>query len=352
MRASSFKQWLARVALLTERQREQLLSVLQPAIGLDRVCAAIEENRRVSSCPDCGARRIHRHGHVRGLQRYRCCACGRTFSALSGTPLARLRHRVKWLDYLEHMLDGRSVRKSADALGVHRNTSFRWRHRFLHLAKDDRPPALAGIAEADELFLLESQKGSRQLDRPPRKRGGVASRRGINREHVCVLVARDQHADVFAVDAAPAGHAAALAWRTVQLARALLRFEQEQFVGFGDAGQGWRTVVLGQVQEAVAPAEAGVAVHPERIGAFAHRPAVEHMFQVVQPFDTVAQPGQGRAAQGAEGASTGAAAVALQAADMAVPMNAPSAAIRTGGNAPVFLDRCTDAIQPDSRLQD
>ena len=70
------------------------------------------------------------------------------------------------------MLDGQSVRKTADRLGVHRNTSFRWRHRFLHLAKDDRPAALAGIAEADELFLLESQKGSRKLNRPPRKRGG------------------------------------------------------------------------------------------------------------------------------------------------------------------------------------
>jgi uncharacterized membrane protein (DUF2068 family) len=111
---------------------------------------------------------------------------------LTGTPLARLRHRGKWLDYLDDMLDGQSVRKTADRLGVHRNTSFRWRHRFLHLAKDDRPAALAGIAEADELFLLESQKGSRKLNRPPRKRGGVASRRGINSEHVCVLVARDR----------------------------------------------------------------------------------------------------------------------------------------------------------------
>jgi transposase-like protein len=131
------------------------------------------------------------------VQRYRCCACGKTFSALTGTPLARLRHRGKWLDYLDGMLDGQSVRRTADRLGVHRNTSFRWRHRFLHLAKEDRPAALAGIAEADELFLLESQKGSRTLDRPPRKRAGVASRRGINSEHVCVLVARDRTGATF-----------------------------------------------------------------------------------------------------------------------------------------------------------
>jgi hypothetical protein len=51
---------------------------------------------------------------------------------------------------------------------------------------------LAAIAEADETYRLESQKGSRHLDRPPRRRGGVARRRGINREHDCLLVARDR----------------------------------------------------------------------------------------------------------------------------------------------------------------
>ncbi|RLM53106.1 IS1595 family transposase, partial [Halobellus sp. Atlit-31R] len=95
------------------------------------------------------------------------------------------------------MLDGKSVRAAADALGVHRNTTFRWRHRILELTKHDRPESLTGIAEADELFLLESQKGSRKLDRPARKRGGVARWRGINRDHVCVLVARDRGGATF-----------------------------------------------------------------------------------------------------------------------------------------------------------
>ena len=41
-------------------------------------------------------------------------------------------------------------------------------------------------------YLLESQKGSRHLDRPARKRGGKASRRGISKELDCILVARDR----------------------------------------------------------------------------------------------------------------------------------------------------------------
>ena len=192
METASFKRWVSKVARLTARQREQLLDVLRPALGLARLAAVIAQVRPRPCCPGCGSLSSHRHGFDRGIQRYRCRACRKTYTALSGTPLARLRHRARWLDYLDEMIEGRSVRKAADAVTVHRNTSFRWRHRFLHLLKHDRPASLAGIAEADEMFLLESQKGSRTLDRPARKRGGMARRRGINGEHVCILVARDR----------------------------------------------------------------------------------------------------------------------------------------------------------------
>ncbi|RZA32751.1 MAG: IS1595 family transposase, partial [Lysobacteraceae bacterium] len=69
---------------------------------------------------------------------------------------------------------------------------FRWRHRFLERVKHDLPPRLHGIVEADEMFILESQKGSRKLDRAPRKRGGKAGKRGISNALDCILVARDR----------------------------------------------------------------------------------------------------------------------------------------------------------------
>ena len=183
MNSDGFRRLLRQVGLLTRQQRSQLAEVLLPAIGLDKVCAAIDGARPAPlCCPSCVNSRHYRHGIVRGLQRYRCRACKRTFSALSGTPL----------DYLKEMLDSRSVRAAAKLVGIHRNTSFRWRHRFLDGVRHDQPERLAGIAEADEMFLLESQKGSRQLERPARKRGGVARRRGISHEHDCILVARDR----------------------------------------------------------------------------------------------------------------------------------------------------------------
>jgi len=193
MRAPRFRKWFAQLPALNVPQRLQTLSALHPVAGLDRIIALIAQfkgdKRR---CPACACERYYRHGQANGLQRYRCRECGRTYNDLSGTPLAHLRLREKWLDYLNTMLDSKSVRKAAREVGVHRNTAFRWRHRFLDQARHDRPKTLSGIAEADEMFILESQKGSRKLDRPARKRGGRAHKRGISSELDCILVARDR----------------------------------------------------------------------------------------------------------------------------------------------------------------
>ena len=193
MKAPRFVSWFAKLGSLNQPQRQSVLAALQPATGLEQVVALIDQIRSAArACPRCTSQCWYRHGHANDLQRYRCRDCGRTFNDLSGTPLARLRLKAKWLGYFDTLLEARTVRKSAKLVDVHRNTAFRWRHRFLDWVKLDQPPPLSGIVEADEMFLLESQKGSRTLDRPPRKRGGTAKRRGISRELDCILIARDR----------------------------------------------------------------------------------------------------------------------------------------------------------------
>ena len=193
MKTPQFAKFFSELALLNQPQRQQVLDALHPAAGLDRVIALIGEIRsKGRRCPDCACECCHRHGQANDLQRFRCCACGRTFNDLTGTPLARLRHKGKWLDYLDTVLDSRTVRSAAKRIGVHSNTTFRWRHRFLDRVKDDRPERLVGIIEADEMYLPESQKGARKLDRPPRQRGGRAALRGISHHLDCILVARDR----------------------------------------------------------------------------------------------------------------------------------------------------------------
>ncbi|MGX9221017.1 IS1595 family transposase [Massilia varians] len=235
MRAPYFKKWFARLPALNLPQRLQTLAALHPAAGLDQVIALIGQIGGASRrCPSCACEPYYRHGQANGLQRYRCRACGRTYNDLSGTPLARLRLREKWLDYLGTVLDSKSVRAAASEIGVHRNTAFRWRHRFLEGPRHAQPTRLGGIAEADEMFMLESQKGARKLDRPARRRGGRASKRGISRELDCILVARDRSGQT--VDAVVGRGALTVA----QLERHLLSRLDRQVLLVSDAHAAYR----------------------------------------------------------------------------------------------------------------
>ncbi len=189
-----FTRLFARLTRFNTKQRLAVCCFLSELVNGERIAALIDQIARENmACPHCHGKRCGRHGFANGLQRYRCCACRRTFNGLTGTPLARLRLKGKWLSYFDCLRDPAcTVKSAADKVAVHANTSFRWRHRFLQWTKLDRPASLAGIAEVDETFLLESEKGHKQLARKPRKRGGVAAKRGISSELVNIVVARDR----------------------------------------------------------------------------------------------------------------------------------------------------------------
>ena len=194
MKNERFQVLMGELEKLTPRQREFLEKHLGKDGQTQPVNTLIESRANVTpACPKCGHDQIAHWGFASGLQRYRCTTCKITFNSLTGTPLARLRHKDKWLEYAQQMTEGKSVRKSAKACDVHRNTSFRWRHRFLALPREHKATNLVGIAEADETYFLKSFKGKKQgMTRAPRKRGGKASKRGLSDEQVPVLICRDR----------------------------------------------------------------------------------------------------------------------------------------------------------------
>jgi transposase-like protein len=198
MRARELKQLLTQAAKLTMVQREQVLAHLGTGLALDRATAIVEDRlAQHLGCPKCQAQHVVRNGQADGLQRYKCRGCGCTFNALTGTPLARLRYRDKWVEQAQAMNDGLSVRKAAAAMDVHRTTAFRWRQRFLALPRDVKADKLAGVAEADETYVLRSYKGQRrkllaEQARKPRHRGGKAAKRGLSDEQVPILVLRNR----------------------------------------------------------------------------------------------------------------------------------------------------------------
>ena len=147
----------------------------------------------VKACPHCSSKALKSAGSKGGRKRFRCVSCAKTFNGFTGTPLARLHNPDKFLANARHMVVGDSVRKTAKSLGLNKDTAFQWRHRFLEAIEVMQPATLAGVVEADETYFLESFKGQRQgLPRKAKKRGTPAVQRGLSKEQIPVLVARER----------------------------------------------------------------------------------------------------------------------------------------------------------------
>jgi|GEM_PF-1443732 len=115
-----------------------------------RVAALLNERVAASSsCPRCGSPRVQRWGKIQGVQRLRCRACARTFNPLTGTPLARLRRRDLWLGHARVLEAGLSLRRAARAIGVHYNTTLRWRHRWLERPSEQMARSFTGMVAAE-----------------------------------------------------------------------------------------------------------------------------------------------------------------------------------------------------------
>jgi transposase-like protein len=183
MRGEDFSVWLSAIAGMSAAQRREALQALERSVGREAGSGSdsATENRpgkaakrkrsedalgtsgheRVASrgCPHCASCEIIAWGRASGLSRFRCKSCGRTFTALTKTPLAHLRKKERWLDHARAMIEGKSLAKTAALCGIHPTTAFRWRHRFLRSPAADKPRTLNGIVEADETLVLESFKG-------------------------------------------------------------------------------------------------------------------------------------------------------------------------------------------------
>lgn len=191
MRKRELRKWVRLVGSLSREERAALKAEMT---ALDSIDAGLEviEAQASQRCPHCAAAHVVRNGHANGLQRYRCHDCRKTFNALTGTSLARLHQRGKWLHHSAALTEGRPLRQVARQLNISVSTAHRWRHRFLRQPGVERVAALHGIAEADETYFLHSSKGQKRLNRPARRRGGKASTRGLAPDLVPVLVARDR----------------------------------------------------------------------------------------------------------------------------------------------------------------
>lgn len=145
-------------------------------------------------CPICGSTHVVRNGRrADGTQKYICRDCKKHFVVSSDSIVSGTRKDLSvWEKYISCMMQGLSIRKTAEACHISKNTAFYWRHKILDALQNmAESVTLNGIVEADETFFAVSYKGNhtRSKFKIPRKshhRGGETHTRGLSHEQVCV----------------------------------------------------------------------------------------------------------------------------------------------------------------------
>jgi transposase-like protein len=146
----------------------------------------ISDRRKKKPCPHCRSIKVYKRGKQNGVQMYQCTECKKWYSETTGTTLYNIKLKSKWQSYLRCMEQGMPIKKIAKELNISIQTSFDWRHKILSALSQYVPESLSSEVECDELELALSNKGSRTLNRPPRKRGNDF-KRNQGKEEVTVV---------------------------------------------------------------------------------------------------------------------------------------------------------------------
>ena len=98
--------------VVEEKPEPELLS----KVGRDRIACF--------GCPHCGDFGIGAWGRANGMPRYRCKACRKTFTPLTGTPLSGLHYKDRWIDQARALISAESIAKAAERCAIDHTTAF------------------------------------------------------------------------------------------------------------------------------------------------------------------------------------------------------------------------------------
>ena len=159
------------------------------------------ENTRPAYCPCCGSvdARFIKKGLQNGKQRYQCKECSSKFTFDTRQITSNSQQPVSsWIAVVEDTLSMKSLDNTARRIGVCHETAFNMRHKLLTYLEAESTTTLDALIEADETYVIESQKGVPVTHRKARKHGEGASKRGLSDEQLCVCVATDRNNHVVA----------------------------------------------------------------------------------------------------------------------------------------------------------
>ena len=161
--------------------------------GFGTLAEAADLYRTDPACPSCRAASPFRDGRTAGgVQRWRCRACGARFTSLTGTVLEGSKSDMAtWCRFIGLMRFNVPLDAMAEELGITHQTAWEWRHRVMAAVDgyQDRI-VLRDLVWIDETYVNDTDLHLGY---------GVARKRGLSRQKVCIAVAIDVHKNPVAV---------------------------------------------------------------------------------------------------------------------------------------------------------
>jgi len=138
-----------------------------------------------AACPYCRNDAFVKRGKAKGIQRYRCSSCGRTFTPMAGTIFQDIKIPIsEWTEFLLHLFEHHSIKTTARDNRNAKNTGKYWLVKtFLVLRGIQDKVMLGGRIQLDETSF--SVVRSKVVKKDGKKL------RGISRNRIAVAVAKD-----------------------------------------------------------------------------------------------------------------------------------------------------------------
>lgn len=180
---------------LTDNQKERLFKDIRDYLRLNDDI----KQERPKKCPVClKESKMIKKDKQCNKQRYLCKECNHVFVYDSHTITANM--KISSDVFYQIVLDTLNIvpiNKTAARLDLPIKTVFYNRHKFLtylneYLNNEDNN-VLSGTIEIDETYVLESQKGIRNINRKARHRGEPSKYRGLSHEQLCIVTTTDRN---------------------------------------------------------------------------------------------------------------------------------------------------------------
>ncbi|NME83314.1 IS1 family transposase [Clostridium sp. SM-530-WT-3G] len=128
--------------------------------------ADLYKDKKFKCCPHCNSTHFIKHGKYKGIQRYMCRECKRTFSSTTNSLwYYSKKDPTIWLKYIELFLQRKTLKECSQELTLNIATSFYWRHKILNILKSAHiygvnPEKFVGNASANTVYFQEKTPNS------------------------------------------------------------------------------------------------------------------------------------------------------------------------------------------------